>query len=71
MIAVGPGLGVGAGPTALVQGLVERTGVPVVLDADALNTLADDPSQLRGRDGSDLVITPHPGEMGRLCGLGQ
>ena len=69
VIAVGPGLGTGAGPTAFVQGLVERAGVPLVLDADALNALAGEPNQLRGRDGSDLVITPHPGEMGRLCGM--
>ena len=68
VIAVGPGLGIGAGPTRLVHGLVERAGVPVVLDADALNVFADDPARLRGRDGVDLVVTPHPGEMARLCG---
>ena len=68
VIAVGPGLGTGVGPTLLVHGLVERAGVPVVLDADALNAFADDPGRLRGQDGVDLIITPHPGEMARLCG---
>jgi NAD(P)H-hydrate epimerase len=37
-----------------------------VLDADALNAFAGDPERLAGRDGVDVVITPHPGEMARL-----
>ncbi len=66
LIAVGPGLGTGPGARALVRGLLEEAGVPLVLDADALNVFADEPSALRGRDGLDVVITPHPGEMARL-----
>jgi NAD(P)H-hydrate epimerase len=42
--------------------------VPLVLDADALTVLADDPGCLTGRDERDLIITPHPGEMARLVG---
>ena len=68
VIAAGPGLGTGPGPAALVRGLAARAGVPLVLDADALTVLAENPSELRGRDGGEIVITPHPGEMGRLCG---
>ena len=49
-----------------MQALVERAGVPLVLDADALNAFAGDPERLVGRDGVDVVITPHPGEMARL-----
>ena len=67
-IAVGPGLGTGAGTTRLVHGLLERAGVPLVLDADALNVCADAPSRLDRRGGPDVVLTPHPGEMARLCG---
>ena len=66
-IAVGPGLGATAAVSALVHGLVERSPVPLVLDADALNVFATDPSRLAGRDGVPIVITPHPGEMARLC----
>ena len=51
---------------AFVQGLLERAGVPLVLDADALNAFAGEPERLVGRDGVDVVITPHPGEMARL-----
>ena len=66
VIAVGPGLGQDPSTSAFVQGLVERAGVPLVLDADALNAFAGDPERLVGRDGVDVVITPHPGEMARL-----
>ena len=68
VIAVGPGLGRAPGTSAFVQGLVERSGVPLVLDADALNAFAEEPDRLVGRDGVDVVITPHPGEMSRLLG---
>ncbi|HSC27468.1 MAG TPA: NAD(P)H-hydrate dehydratase [Vicinamibacterales bacterium] len=66
VIAVGPGLGQAPGTAAFVEALLERAGVPLVLDADALNAFASDPSRLMGRDGVDVIITPHPGEMARL-----
>jgi hydroxyethylthiazole kinase-like uncharacterized protein yjeF len=66
VIAVGPGLGQSPGTAAFVHGLLERSGVPLVLDADALNAFASDPDRLIGRDEVAVVITPHPGEMARL-----
>jgi NAD(P)H-hydrate epimerase len=66
VIAIGPGLGQAPPTKAFVQGLLERVGVPVVLDADALNAFAGDSERLVGRDGVDVIITPHPGEMARL-----
>jgi ADP-dependent NAD(P)H-hydrate dehydratase / NAD(P)H-hydrate epimerase len=69
VIAVGPGLGQSPGTAAFVQGLLERVGVPLVLDADALNAFAGEPDRLVGRDGVDVIITPHPGEMARLLGI--
>ena len=68
VVAVGPGLGTTPGVAALVVGLIEQAEVPVILDADALNVLGD-PSRLAARQGRETIITPHPGEMGRLCGL--
>jgi NAD(P)H-hydrate epimerase len=68
VIAVGPGIGQDPGTAAFIHGLVERTGVPLVLDADALNAFSGDPDRLVGRDGVDMIITPHPGEMARLVG---
>ena len=69
VIAVGPGLGRSPSTTAFVHGLVERSGVPLIIDADALNAFAGEAERLVGRDGVDLIITPHPGEMARLTGL--
>ena len=68
VIACGPGLGREASVGEFVRALVERSTVPLVLDADALVVLADDPSGLVGREERDVIITPHPGEMARLIG---
>ncbi len=69
VIALGPGLGTDPATIQFVHGLVERSGIPLVLDADALNAFAEEPERLVGRDGVDVIITPHPGEMARLTGL--
>jgi NAD(P)H-hydrate epimerase len=69
VIAIGPGLGRHPSTSALVHAIVERAGVPLVVDADALNAFEGDPDSLQGRDGAEIIITPHPGEMARLCGL--
>lgn len=68
VIAVGPGLGTGPAVSAFMHGLLERAGVPLVIDADGLNAFSDDPGRLQGRDGVDVIITPHPGELARLSG---
>jgi NAD(P)H-hydrate epimerase len=69
VIAVGPGLGQEPSTAAFILGLVERAGVPLVLDADAINAFSGDPERLVGRDGVDVVVTPHPGEMARLLNI--
>ena len=61
VLAVGPGLGRGEWGRALLDGAL-RSGKPVVLDADALNLLADAPAA----SPADAVLTPHPGEAARL-----
>ncbi len=68
VLALGPGLGRGEGVSTFVREVLERSEAPLVLDADALNALADDRSALTGREGRDVIITPHPGEMARLMG---
>ncbi len=68
IVAVGPGLGTGAGSRTIVHTLLDRPGRgPLVLDADALTVCAEDPGRLRGRPEAPVVITPHPGEMARLA----
>ncbi|MSO45989.1 MAG: NAD(P)H-hydrate dehydratase [Acidobacteria bacterium] len=69
VIACGPGLGRGPGASAFVRALLDRSTVPLVLDADALTVLGDNLSGLEGRDERSIIITPHPGEMARLVGM--
>ena len=68
VIACGPGLGRGPGVGEFIRALLDRIEGPLVLDADALTVLADDPGRLTGREERDVIITPHPGEMARLIG---
>ena len=67
-LLVGCGLGRGNDITRLVRNLVENASCPLILDADALNALSDNPNHLK-RSKSTPVITPHAGEMARLTGL--
>jgi NAD(P)H-hydrate epimerase len=69
VIAIGPGLGQAPGTRRFIQRLVDRATTPIVVDADGLNAFVGDPDLLSGRDGRDLIITPHPGEMARLVGM--
>jgi len=66
-VLLGPGLGNDARTRALVALGLELFQVPLVLDADALNALAGEPERLRTAR-APLVLTPHPGEAGRLLG---
>jgi len=68
-IVVGPGLGQSERADALV-GAVLASDIPCVLDADALNLVADD-TDLRAacaKRRADTLLTPHPAEAGRLLG---
>jgi NAD(P)H-hydrate epimerase len=69
VIALGPGLGQGSGTREFIRQLVDRATMPIVVDADGLNAFAGDPEKLAGREGRDVIITPHPGEMARLVGM--
>jgi NAD(P)H-hydrate epimerase len=69
VVAIGPGLGQAPGTRDFVRALVDRATMPLVIDADGLNAFAGDPDRLSGREGRDVIITPHPGEMARLVGM--
>jgi len=67
--AVGPGLRQTESFLPVLKNILEKTDVPVVLDADALNLISRESDLLALRKGKgNLIITPHPGEMARLCG---
>ena len=67
VVGIGPGISRVPETAELVRTLVGKCDVPVVLDADGLNAFEGRASELSGK-GRTLVITPHPGEMARLCG---
>src|SRR5207253_2087450 len=69
VIAIGPGLGQAPGTREFITRLVDRATMPLVIDADGLNAFSGDPDRLAGREGRDVIITPHAGEMGRLVGM--
>lgn len=67
VIACGPGIGTGDLAKSIVKNVLKNASVPVILDADALNIIARDTNLLL-RPHTDMIVTPHLGEMSRLCG---
>jgi ADP-dependent NAD(P)H-hydrate dehydratase / NAD(P)H-hydrate epimerase len=70
-LAIGPGLGRESGTQAAVRRIVAEADAAIVVDADALNAIAVDPSVLHARQRAGLplaVLTPHAGEYERLAG---
>jgi hydroxyethylthiazole kinase-like uncharacterized protein yjeF len=67
-VAVGPSLAPSPALAALLREVFAGSRLPLVLDAGALDAVADDPSWLRDRP-APTILTPHPGEMGRLMKL--
>jgi hydroxyethylthiazole kinase-like uncharacterized protein yjeF len=64
---IGPGLGTSSGTVAVIEELARKTQIPLVADADFLNAFAGRPGALSRRPAT--VLTPHPGEAGRLLAL--
>jgi ADP-dependent NAD(P)H-hydrate dehydratase / NAD(P)H-hydrate epimerase len=65
VIAVGPGLGRSSWASAALAAVLD-SGKPIVVDADALNLMAEQ-GTVPARE--DWILTPHPGEAGRLLGV--
>ncbi len=75
VVGIGPGLGQEGTTPGFVRAFVERVSLPMVIDADGLNALADGADLLKRAAAPDeggkrrtIVLTPHPGEMARLVG---
>lgn len=66
VLGIGPGLGRAAGQQRLAAGLVADWPGTAVVDADALAAVA----KRTGSGAPSRVLTPHPGEWERLCGVG-
>ena len=65
-LAFGPGIGISQGLRSILQMLLEQENLRLLIDADGLNNLSgikNWPAKLKAK----LILTPHPGEMKRLC----
>ena len=73
VVAAGCGLGRSREAQELIRLILTETEKPLVLDADGINILAADRALLdhvcrvREAGGAPLILTPHPGELGRLA----
>lgn len=67
VIGVGPGLGQHGETKDLLKNLLSVFSKPMVIDADALNIIAENPEWL-GEIPPGSILTPHPGEFKRLVG---
>ncbi len=65
-VVIGCGLGQTLGAQRAVIEVLSRFALPMVVDADGLNTAAAKNVDWRRRPGP-TVLTPHPAEMARLC----
>ncbi len=68
-VVVGPGMSCCERTATIVDAVISEIRVPLVLDADAINVMAGRAQALREAR-APVVITPHPGELGRLFGVG-
>jgi len=68
VVCLGPGMSHHPDVVALVRRLVGRIQCTLVIAADGLNALAGDTAVLKERTHAPTILTPHPGEMGRLRG---
>jgi len=65
-MAIGPGLGVDSRTKKLVRALVADARIPLIIDADGLNALAEGAGVFK-KSPAPMIITPHPGEMAKLA----
>lgn len=68
VLALGPGIGAHKETARLMQKILTTADLPVVVDADGINTLEGKTEILKKAKGP-LILTPHPGELARLLGI--
>ncbi|MFH1481707.1 MAG: NAD(P)H-hydrate dehydratase, partial [Pseudomonadota bacterium] len=67
-LAIGPGISTHEETVSLIRHIIKKCPLPMVIDADGLNALSGEMGSLAHCKGR-VVLTPHPGEMGRLTGM--
>ncbi len=66
-LGIGPGLSLGENTAIALIGQIRRTQCPIVVDADALNILANHQAWMQQLS-PGIIMTPHPRELDRLVG---
>jgi NAD(P)H-hydrate epimerase len=66
-VVIGPGIGTGKTAQHIVKVTLQNCAVPILVDADGLNVIAQVPEQLLAPH-TEMIVTPHLGEMARLTG---
>ncbi len=66
-VAIGCGIGKGIFCKALLKAVIKNAKCPIIIDADGINILSGSISLLK-QASVPIILTPHPGEMARLCG---
>ncbi len=64
VLCIGPGIGVSEETQGLTSEILRTSRSPVVMDADAINSIKD--TSLLKKTDAPIILTPHPGEMARL-----
>ena len=67
-IVIGCGLGVTEGTKKVVYQLIKNAKCPVIVDADGINCLSEHIDVLEEKQ-SEIILTPHPAELARLCSV--
>ncbi len=67
-LMIGPGISTHPSTSELVLSLIPKINVPVVIDADALNSISSKPDILKSLR-KPAILTPHPGEFARLLDI--
>ncbi|MBS4012980.1 MAG: NAD(P)H-hydrate dehydratase [Bacteroidetes bacterium] len=67
VVGIGPGLGTEKQTQNVLKLLIQNSPKPLVIDADAINILAENPTWFSFLS-KESIITPHPGEMDRIVG---
>lgn len=67
-VAIGPGMTTFPGASVLVEGIVRNYKGKLIIDADGINIISRNINILKESE-ADILLTPHPGEMGRLVSV--
>ena len=67
-VLVGCGMGNNIHTRKILRRIISKSEAPIVIDADGINALCVGIDIIR-RAKASVIITPHPGEMARLCGV--